>query len=216
MLNFWPPFFFSGITVIEVAKDFRYAKVRLKKKMLTSNYVGTLFGGSLFAMTDPFYMVMVMKNLGSGYIVWDKKSEIDYVSPGKTTVYAEFNIWDTDLEEIKREVAELEASGAASETIYAKRKELLNSELQDLIARQAFLYDDAEAQKQISQDILDKQSALRALDLAEDQRVRDAKAAAAKQACARNAADPQTLLTGCRVTSVARGAFSTRVSTQAL
>lgn len=84
--------------------------------------------------------------------------------------------------EIKREIAELEASGAAAETVYGKKKELLNQELQDLIAKQAFLYDDAEAQKQISQDILDKQSALRVLDLAEDKRVRDEKAAAAKQA----------------------------------
>jgi acyl-coenzyme A thioesterase PaaI-like protein len=105
MLNFWPPFLFSGITVIEVAKDFRYAKVRLKKKMLTSNYVGTLFGGSLFAMTDPFYMVMVLKNLGKDYIVWDKRSEIEYVSPGKVTVYADFHLSDAALEEIKDEVA---------------------------------------------------------------------------------------------------------------
>ena len=59
-------------------------------------------------MTDPFYMVMVMKNLGKGYIVWDKKSEIDYLSPGKSTVYAEFNLLDSDLAEIRREV---EASG---------------------------------------------------------------------------------------------------------
>jgi acyl-coenzyme A thioesterase PaaI-like protein len=105
MLNFWPPFLFSGITVLEVAKDFRYAKVRLKKKMLTSNYVGTLFGGSLFAMTDPFYMVMVLKNLGKDYIVWDKRSEIEYVSPGKVTVYADFHLSDAALEEIKDEVA---------------------------------------------------------------------------------------------------------------
>ncbi len=105
MLNFWPPFLFSGITVLEVAKDFRYAKVRLKKKMLTSNYVGTLFGGSLFAMTDPFYMVMVLKNLGKDYIVWDKRSEIEYVSPGKLTVYADFHLSDAVLEEIKDEVA---------------------------------------------------------------------------------------------------------------
>ena len=105
MLNFWPPFLFSGITVLEVAKDFRYAKVRLKKKMLTSNYVGTLFGGSLFAMTDPFYMVMVLKNLGKDYIVWDKRSEIEYVSPGKVTVYADFHLSDAVLEEIKDEVA---------------------------------------------------------------------------------------------------------------
>jgi acyl-coenzyme A thioesterase PaaI-like protein len=105
MLNFWPPFLFSGITVLEVAKDFRYAKVRLKKRMLTSNYVGTLFGGSLFAMTDPFYMVMVLKNLGKDYIVWDKRSEIEYVSPGKVTVYADFHLSDAALDEIKDEVA---------------------------------------------------------------------------------------------------------------
>jgi acyl-coenzyme A thioesterase PaaI-like protein len=105
MLNFWPPFFFSGISVLEISKDFRHTKVRLKKKLLTSNYVGTLFGGSLFAMTDPFYMVMIMKNLGKGYIVWDKRSEIEYVSPGKSNVYAEFHIWDADLDDIREKVA---------------------------------------------------------------------------------------------------------------
>lgn len=105
MLNIWPPFLFSGITILEISKDFRHAKVRLKKKVLTSNYVGTLFGGSLFAMTDPFYMVMILKNLGKDYIVWDKRSEIEYVSPGKSTVFAEFYLWDAELDEIKAEVA---------------------------------------------------------------------------------------------------------------
>jgi acyl-coenzyme A thioesterase PaaI-like protein len=105
MLNLWPPFLFSGISVLEISKDFRHAKVRLKKRVLTSNYVGTLFGGSLFAMTDPFYMVMVMKNLGKGYMVWDKRSEIEYVSPGKSTVFTEFHIWDADLDDIRAKVA---------------------------------------------------------------------------------------------------------------
>jgi len=105
MLNIWPPFLFSGITILKISKDFRHAKVRLNKKVLTSNYVGTLFGGSLFAMTDPFYMVMILKNLGKDYIVWDKRSEIEYVSPGKSTVFAEFHLWDAELDEIKAEVA---------------------------------------------------------------------------------------------------------------
>jgi acyl-coenzyme A thioesterase PaaI-like protein len=83
MLNIWPPFLFSGITILEISNDFRFTRVRLKKKLLTSNYVGTLFGGSLFAMTDPFYMLMILKNLGKDYIVWDKRSEIEYVSPVK-------------------------------------------------------------------------------------------------------------------------------------
>ncbi len=105
MLNLWPPFLFSGISVREISKDFRYTKVRLKKKVLTSNYVGTLFGGSLFAMTDPFFMLMILRNLGKSYIVWDKRSEIEYVSPGKSNVFAEFHLRDEDLEEIKGEVA---------------------------------------------------------------------------------------------------------------
>ncbi len=105
MLNIWPPFLFSGISVLQISKDFRYTKVRLKKKLLTSNYVGTLFGGSLFAMTDPFFMVMILKNLGKDYIVWDKRSEIEYVSPGKNTVFAEFNLVEAELDEIRREVA---------------------------------------------------------------------------------------------------------------
>ena len=104
LLNLWPPLLFSGITVMEVSKDFRYAKVRLKKKSLTSNYVGTLFGGSLFAMTDPFFMIMAMKNLGKKYIVWDKRGEIEFVSPGKETVYAIFHLTDEDLQDIKTEV----------------------------------------------------------------------------------------------------------------
>jgi acyl-coenzyme A thioesterase PaaI-like protein len=104
MLNFWPPFLFSGITVLEVSKEFRYAKVRLKKRSLTSNYVGTLFGGSLFSMTDPFFMIMAMKNLGDRYIVWDKRGEIEFVSPGKETVYGIFQITDEDLEDVRLQV----------------------------------------------------------------------------------------------------------------
>src|SRR5690606_15464526 len=63
-LNVWPPFLFSGIVVEEISDDFRRARVSLRKRFLTRNYVGTLFGGSLFAMTDPFWMVMVLRNLG--------------------------------------------------------------------------------------------------------------------------------------------------------
>lgn len=106
MLNIWPPFLFAGITVLEISKDFRYTKVRLKKRPLTSNYLGTLFGGSLFSMTDPFFMIMTMKNLGDQYIVWDKRGEIEFVSPGKETVFAKFAITDEDLDEIKAGVEE--------------------------------------------------------------------------------------------------------------
>ena len=38
--------------------------VEMKLRWWNANYVGTHFGGSLFAMTDAFYMLMVMAKLG--------------------------------------------------------------------------------------------------------------------------------------------------------
>ena len=99
--NFWPPLFFSGIKIVKISPDFKYIKVRLKLRFWNANYVGTAFGGSIFAMTDAFYMVMLMKNLGPRYIVWDKAAEIRYVKPGKTDVLAEFVITDEEIDNIK-------------------------------------------------------------------------------------------------------------------
>ncbi len=67
------------------------------------NYVGTQFGGSLYSMVDPFYMLMLMENLGRDYIVWDKAASIDFISPGKGPVYAEFFIDEALLDEVRRQ-----------------------------------------------------------------------------------------------------------------
>jgi len=105
IVNFWPPFFFSGIRVLEIADDWRYARVRLKLGRFNRNYVGTHFGGSLFAMTDPFWMILVMECLGRDYIVWDKAGEIAFVQPGREDVYAEFRVEDAVLDELRAATA---------------------------------------------------------------------------------------------------------------
>src|SRR5690606_4801402 len=105
-LNVWPPFLFSGIVVEEISDDFRRARVSLRKRFLTRNYVGTLFGGSLFAMTDPFWMVMVLRNLGDDYVVWDKAGEIEFVSPGRATVYVASDVTDALLVHLRAEDAD--------------------------------------------------------------------------------------------------------------
>lgn len=99
--NFWPPFLGAGIRIREVSADFLYVKVELKRRLWTSNYVGTQFGGSMFAMTDPFYMVMLIVNLGRDYIVWDKSSSIKYLKPGRTQLTAEFKLTRAQISEIK-------------------------------------------------------------------------------------------------------------------
>lgn len=92
VLNLWPPFLFTGIRVAEVATDYGRARVELRMRPWNRNYVGTHFGGSLFAMTDPFWMLLAMKSLGRDYIVWDKAGEIEFVKPGRGTVHATFEL----------------------------------------------------------------------------------------------------------------------------
>ena len=86
VLRWWPPFVFSGIRVLEIADDWSSARIELRRRWYTANYVGTHFGGSLFAMTDPFWMLMVIHALGRDYIVWDKAGEIEFLKPGRGTV----------------------------------------------------------------------------------------------------------------------------------
>ena len=92
LLNLWPPFRAAGIRVRDIAPDFRTASVELRMRLLNRNYVGTHFGGSLFAMTDPFFMIMMMKNLGAEYLVWDKSGTVRFLKPARGTVVAEFTL----------------------------------------------------------------------------------------------------------------------------
>lgn len=101
MLNVWPTFLGAGVHVEEISDDFRRVRVRLRLTPLTANYVGTAFGGTLFAMTDPFWMVMIMRNIGADFVVWDKAGEIDFVAPGRTSVSATFELTQGDLDELR-------------------------------------------------------------------------------------------------------------------
>ena len=97
----WPPFFFNAIHVQHIADDWRSASVVLRKRWYNRNYVNTQFGGNLFAMNDPFWMLLVMKLLGRDYIVWDKAGSIEFVSPGRGDVFAEFLVDDAVLRSIR-------------------------------------------------------------------------------------------------------------------
>jgi hypothetical protein len=99
--NFWPPFFGPGIVLDKIGADLTYVRMRLKKRPWTRNIVGTQFGGSIYAMTDPIFMTMLMKNLGREYIVWDKAASIRFRKPGRTDLFAEFKLSEQDIADIK-------------------------------------------------------------------------------------------------------------------
>jgi Domain of unknown function (DUF4442) len=106
-INLWPPFLGAGIRVKHIASDMKAVDVEMKLRWWTANYVGTHFGGSLFAMTDAFYMLMLMHHLGDGYIVWDKAATIRYRKPGRGTVRAEFRLSDSQIDDIREKLKTL-------------------------------------------------------------------------------------------------------------
>jgi hypothetical protein len=101
-INIWPPIFGAGIRVRWLSA--RAVDVEMKLRFWNRNYVGTHYGGSLYSMADPFYMLMLMENLGREYIVWDKAASIRFRKPGKGRVRAEFRLSETQLDEIREKL----------------------------------------------------------------------------------------------------------------
>jgi acyl-coenzyme A thioesterase PaaI-like protein len=106
VMNLWPPFLFGGVHVHRIADDWRSAEVHLRSRPWNRNYVGVHFGGNLFSMTDPFWMLLTLNALGPDYIVWDKAGEIEFVKPGRGTVVARFRLDDGTLDEIRAATAD--------------------------------------------------------------------------------------------------------------
>ncbi len=92
VFNLWPTFRFAGVRVRAIATDFTSATVELRLGLLNRNYVGTAFGGTLYAMTDPFYMLLMLRQLGPGYVVWDRAGAVRYLAPGKGVITANFEL----------------------------------------------------------------------------------------------------------------------------
>jgi acyl-coenzyme A thioesterase PaaI-like protein len=105
-MNLYPPFLGAGIRV-RASADLRTFEVRMPLRRWNRNYVGTHFGGSLYMMCDPFFMLILLQGLGRGYVVWDKEATIRFRKPGRGTVRATFHVSDDRLAEIRAEVERL-------------------------------------------------------------------------------------------------------------
>ena len=100
-LNLWPPLAGAGIRVRSIAPDFRQFVVEMPLRHYNRNAFGTHFGGSLFAMTDPFFVLMLCRNLGPDYVVWDRAACIDYIAASRSRVRAVLKLADDDLRAIR-------------------------------------------------------------------------------------------------------------------
>ncbi|MBP7376418.1 MAG: DUF4442 domain-containing protein [Pyrinomonadaceae bacterium] len=109
MFNFFPAYRGTGGRVAYIADDFHEVRVRLPLSWRTRNYVGTIYGGSIYASVDPIYMLMLIHILGPEYVVWDKAAKIRFKKPGKDTLYVDFQLSSDEIVEIKK-LAETERS----------------------------------------------------------------------------------------------------------
>ncbi len=104
--NLFPAYRRGGGRIAYISDNYHEIHVKLPLNRATKNYVGTIFGGSMFAAVDPIYMVMLIKILGKDYVVWDKSANVRFKRPGKETLFAKFVIKPEEISGIK---AQLEA-----------------------------------------------------------------------------------------------------------
>ncbi len=139
MFNWWPCYRGCGGRVLYIAGDWSYLKVKVLRDIRTRNYVGTIYGGSMYGAVDPIYMLMLLNRLGPGYIVWLKAAQIRFLKPGTRPLFAEFHVADEEVVAIKAEletarsiernytIVLADADGTAHcevvETLYARRKQ---------------------------------------------------------------------------------------------
>ena len=103
LMGFYPPYLGAGVSVTQVAKDLSILEVEMKLSHWNRNFVGTQFGGSLYSMCDPFFMLMLMMQLGDGYVIWDKSASIEFLKPGRGKVKARFELPRDRVEELRAE-----------------------------------------------------------------------------------------------------------------
>ena len=102
--NWFPAYRGVGARIEYVASDWKEVRTRLPLSWRTRNYVGTIFGGSLYGAVDPIYMIMLIKVLGPDYVVWDKAATIRFKKPGRSTLRATFRLEDAELDALRADV----------------------------------------------------------------------------------------------------------------
>jgi acyl-coenzyme A thioesterase PaaI-like protein len=127
-LSWWAPFLGTGISVAAVAPDYSQARVQMKRRWYNHNAFGTHFGGSLYAMCDPFFAILLVARLGKDYYVWDKAAKIDFIKPGVGTVTAVFD-WS------QAQVDEIIAQAASGDKIHPVRTVDVRNAAGELVAR---------------------------------------------------------------------------------
>ena len=108
-MNVYPPLLFQRIWVKKFHKDFLGVDVKISNSFLNRNYNGSIFGGTIYAATDPFYAILfdqLMQRKGFKVRVWLKSASINYLKPGLTSLHFTIKITDEMIAEAESALKE--------------------------------------------------------------------------------------------------------------
>lgn len=128
--NFFPTYRSTGAWITYIAADYREIRIKLPLGWRTKNYVGTMFGGSMFAAGDGVFMVMLIKNLGQDYVVWDKSASVRFRKPARTTLFASFVLTADEIAAIRTATAGGEAIERVHGVALTDRTGLVHAEIE--------------------------------------------------------------------------------------
>ncbi|MBW3553006.1 MAG: DUF4442 domain-containing protein [Gemmatimonadetes bacterium] len=134
--NLFPAYRGTGARITFIAGDWSEMRVRVPLSWRTRNYVGTIFGGSMYGAVDPVYMIMLIKRLGPDYIVWDREATIRFRRPGRSTLHARFVVSDEELAAIR---AAVPASGDRTERRYTVELEDADGEIHATVEKVLYI-----------------------------------------------------------------------------
>lgn len=123
-LCLYPPLLFQRIWVRKFHKGFRGVDVKIAKSLLNKNYNGSIFGGTIYAATDPFYALLfdqLLQRAGFKVRVWLKSASIQYLKPGRGNLYFTITVTDDMLNEA------IEALNTSGKFVKAYPMEITNS-----------------------------------------------------------------------------------------
>jgi len=100
LIHLWPPLWFTGIRFVAISDDYRNITARMGLYFYNKNIIGIQYGGNLFSMTDPCYMMMLRANLGRDYYIVDQAASIEFIRPGISTVWAKCQLVQDDIDHI--------------------------------------------------------------------------------------------------------------------
>ena len=131
--NFFPAYRGTGARITYIAADWREVRIKLALSWRTRNYVGTIFGGSMYGAVDPIHMILLIKLLGPDYIVWDKAASIRFKKPGKTTLTARFVIDEAETDAIKAALADQPAIDRVYQADLVDRDGVVHASVEKII-----------------------------------------------------------------------------------